>query len=87
MSARYQPDRGLETWKILPRYYRTFIRSAFIGFWMGFKPGGATPASFMSYAFARRFSRNPERFGQGEIEGVVARRPRPTRRAARRCCR
>src|SRR5690349_23793767 len=62
----------LETWKILPRYWRTFVRGAFIGFWMGFKPGGATPASFMSYAFARRFSRHPERFGKGEIEGVVA---------------
>jgi putative tricarboxylic transport membrane protein len=62
----------LDTWKILPRYYRTFVRSCFIGFWMGFKPGGATPASFMSYAFARRFSRSPERFGKGELEGVVA---------------
>ncbi len=62
----------LDTWKILPRYYRTFVRSSIIGFWMGFKPGGATPASFMSYAFAKRFSKNPERFGKGEIEGVVA---------------
>jgi len=52
----------LDTWKILPRYARTFARSAFIGFWMGFKPGGATPASFMSYAFAKRFSKHPERF-------------------------
>ena len=62
----------LDTWKILPRYYRTFVRGSIIGFWMGFKPGGATPASFMSYAFAKRFSKNPERFGKGEIEGVVA---------------
>src|SRR6266508_1180743 len=62
----------LDTWKILPRYWRTFLRSCFIGFWMGFKPGGATPASFMSYSFAKRFSRHPERFGQGHIEGVVA---------------
>src|SRR5436190_19431405 len=51
----------LETWKILPRYWRTFGRSCFIGFWMGFKPGGATPASFMSYSFAKRFSKNPGR--------------------------
>jgi putative tricarboxylic transport membrane protein len=62
----------LDTWKELPRYYRTFVRGAVIGFWMGFKPGGATPASFMSYAFAKRFSRNPERFGKGAIEGIVA---------------
>ncbi len=62
----------LDTWKILPRYWRTFVRGCFIGFWMGFKPGGATPASFMSYSFAKRFSKNPEAFGKGELEGVVA---------------
>jgi putative tricarboxylic transport membrane protein len=62
----------LDTWKVLPRFYRTFVRGSIIGFWMGFKPGGATPASFMSYAFAKRFSKNPERFGKGEIEGIVA---------------
>jgi putative tricarboxylic transport membrane protein len=71
-SARINPKVVWQTWKTLPRYYRTFVRSAFIGFWMGFKPGGATPASFMSYAFAKRFSKHPERFGKGEIEGVVA---------------
>ena len=38
---------------------------------MGFKPGGATPASFMSYAFAKR-SRGTRAFGKGELEGVVA---------------
>src|SRR5216684_5442003 len=62
----------LDTWKMLGQYWRTFLRSCFIGFWMGFKPGGATPASFMSYAFARRASKHPERFGKGELEGVVA---------------
>ncbi|MBM4261240.1 MAG: tripartite tricarboxylate transporter permease [Deltaproteobacteria bacterium] len=61
-----------DTWKELPGYWRTFLRSSFIGFWMGFKPGGATPASFMSYAFAKRFSKNSANFGKGEIEGVVA---------------
>src|SRR6188474_3189165 len=70
--ARINPRGVWETWKILPRYWRTFLRGAFIGFWMGFKPGGATPASFMSYAFAKRFSKHPERFGKGELEGVVA---------------
>ena len=72
VSARINPRVVWQTWKTLPRYYRTFVRGAFIGFWMGFKPGGATPASFMSYAFAKRFSRHPERFGKGEIEGVIA---------------
>ncbi len=71
-AVKINPRVVWQTWKILPRYSRTFIRSSFIGFWMGFKPGGATPASFMSYAFAKRFSKHPERFGKGEIEGVVA---------------
>jgi putative tricarboxylic transport membrane protein len=71
-AARMNPKVVFQTWRLLPRYYRTFVRGSFIGFWMGFKPGGATPASFMSYAFAKRFSRHPERFGKGELEGVVA---------------
>jgi putative tricarboxylic transport membrane protein len=66
------PRVVFDTWRQLPRYSRTFLRGAVIGFWMGFKPGGATPASFMSYAFAKRFSRHPERFGKGELEGIVA---------------
>jgi len=60
------------TLKGLPQYWRTFIRGALIGSWMGIKPGGATPASFMSYGFAKRLSRNPETFGKGAIEGVIA---------------
>src|SRR6267142_15207 len=71
-SAKIKPRVVWETWRTLPRYWRTFLRSCFIGFWMGFKPGGATPASFMSYSFAKRFSKHPETFGQGDIEGVVA---------------
>jgi len=39
---------------------------------MGIKPGGATPASFMSYGFAKQFSKHPEAFGTGTVEGVVA---------------
>ncbi len=72
VAAKMNPRVVWETWKILPRYWRTFVRGSIIGFWMGFKPGGATPASFMSYAFAKRFSKHPERFGKGELEGVVA---------------
>src|SRR5512132_650976 len=36
--ARINPRVVWETWKTLPRYWRTFVRSSFIGFWMGFKP-------------------------------------------------
>ena len=62
-----------ETWKLFPRYTATIIRSTILGFWVGVLPGtGATPASFMSYGLAKQFSKHPERFGQGEVEGVIA---------------
>ena len=62
----------LQTWAELPKYWITSLRSTIVGCWLGITPGGATPASFMSYGLAKRFSRHPDRFGQGEIEGVVA---------------
>src|SRR5215212_5484760 len=62
----------LDTWKELPRYWLTSIRSSAVGCFMGIVPGGATPASFMSYGVARRFSRDGGNFGRGMIEGVVA---------------
>jgi putative tricarboxylic transport membrane protein len=71
-SAKINMRVVLETWKRLPRFWVTYIRSAAVGCWLGITPGGATPASFMSYGLARRFSKTPEKFGKGEIEGVVA---------------
>jgi putative tricarboxylic transport membrane protein len=62
----------LQTWKELPQYWVTAIRGSIVGCWMGITPGGATPASFMSYGLAKRFSRNGPRFGTGEVEGVFA---------------
>jgi putative tricarboxylic transport membrane protein len=61
-----------QTWKELPRYWITSLRSCLIGCWMGISPAGATPASFMSYGIAKRVSRKGENFGRGEVEGVVA---------------
>jgi putative tricarboxylic transport membrane protein len=62
----------LQTWRTLPRYWMTFIRSTAIGCWMGITPGGATPASFMSYGVAKKMSPDGDKFGTGVIEGVVA---------------
>ena len=62
----------LLTWKKLTQYWVTSIRSCIVGCWMGITPGGATPASFMSYGLAKRFSKRGNNFGKGELEGVVA---------------
>jgi len=71
-SARISPRVVWQTWMQLLRHWKTFLRSMAIGCWMGITPGGATPASFMSYGVARRMAKNPEGFGKGELAGVVA---------------
>jgi putative tricarboxylic transport membrane protein len=71
-SAKINPKVVLETWKKLPHYWLTSLRSCLIGCWMGITPGGATPASFMSYGVAKRMSKDGDKFGKGQIEGVVA---------------
>jgi putative tricarboxylic transport membrane protein len=62
----------LQTWKLLPRYWLVSVRSVLVGCWMGITPAGATPASFMSYGLAKRFSKQGDEFGKGRIEGVIA---------------
>jgi putative tricarboxylic transport membrane protein len=49
------------------------LRCAGIGTGIGAIPGTGGPiAAFLAYDHARRFSRHPERFGNGELSGVVA---------------
>ena len=62
----------MKTWKEMPRHWALALRSSAIGCWMGITPAGATPASFMSYGVARRTSKDPEGFGKGKVEGVIA---------------
>jgi putative tricarboxylic transport membrane protein len=71
-SARINPKVVWQTWKELGKHWKVFLRSTAIGCWMGITPGGATPASFMGYGMARRFSKDPQSFGKGALEGVVA---------------
>ncbi|WP_321448608.1 tripartite tricarboxylate transporter permease [uncultured Cohaesibacter sp.] len=63
-------------WRTFPqmlRFWKTWIRSALIGIWIGILPGaGGSMAAFMSYNEARRSSKTPETWGNGEPEGVAA---------------
>jgi putative tricarboxylic transport membrane protein len=71
-QARINAKVVLETWRELPRYWLTSLRSAAVGCFMGIVPGGATPASFMAYGVAKRMSSDGKKFGTGQVEGVVA---------------
>lgn len=62
-----------EGFKAAFRYKKAMLVSAAIGFIIGVIPGtGATIASFTSYGMARSMSGEPDKFGTGHYEGLVA---------------
>src|SRR5215216_4705853 len=59
-------------WPVWRRYWRNFIRGSVLGTLIGALPGaGADIAAWISYAVSKRFSKEPEKFGTGHIEGIV----------------
>jgi len=51
---------------------RPIVRGGLLGFILGILPGiGAIIPTFISYSLERRFSKHPEKFGKGAIEGVA----------------
>lgn len=61
---------NLQDWKDC---FGALWRGSIIGFFIGVLPGaGATIASFLAYAVEKKFSKHPDDFGSGLIEGVAA---------------
>ena len=51
----------------------SILRGTGLGFFLGLIPGtNSAVASFMSYSIERKFSKHPDKFGTGIIEGVAA---------------
>lgn len=60
-------------WKDLRDSAPAIGRGTIVGFIFGIIPGVSHVVStFVAYALEKRFSRNPEKFGKGAIEGVAA---------------
>ncbi len=73
VKARVSWREVFEALREMRQYWKTFLRSTITGFWIGVLPGtGATPASFVGYGLAKRFSKHPEKFGTGILEGGIA---------------
>lgn len=54
-------------------HIKTLLKSSVIGSFIGAVPGtGASIAAFMSYNEAKRCSKNPDEFGTGCVDGIVA---------------
>ena len=86
-NTRLNPKVVFQTWAQLPKFWITSLRGALVGCWMGITPGGATPASFMSYGLAKRFSRMATSSAPARSRAWWRRRRRRTPPAPARSCR
>lgn len=57
----------------IKKSFKTMVMGSLIGYFVGLLPAaGATPGSIMAYGMAKTLSKNPESYGKGNIDGVVA---------------
>ena len=62
--------RGM--WTLLVKYKWPLVRGSALGTVIGIQPGsGADMAAWLSYAMSKKFSKEPEKFGTGHVEGIV----------------
>ena len=59
-------------WTLVKKYPVQLFRGSALGTLVGALPGaGADIAAWMSYAMSKKFSKEPEKFGTGHVEGIV----------------
>ncbi len=59
-------------WRLTVKYPMQILRGSALGTLVGALPGaGADIAAWMSYAISKKFSKEPEKFGTGHVEGIV----------------
>jgi putative tricarboxylic transport membrane protein len=59
-------------WGLTKKYPMQILRGSALGTLVGALPGaGADIAAWMSYAISKKFSKEPEKFGTGHVEGIV----------------
>jgi hypothetical protein len=59
-------------WGLIKKYPVQLLRGSALGTLVGALPGaGADIAAWMSYGMSKRFSKEPEKFGTGHVEGIV----------------
>jgi len=59
-------------WRLTRKYPWQTLRGSALGTAIGALPGaGADIAAWMSYAMSKRFSKEPEKYGTGHVEGII----------------
>lgn len=74
--AQYVREKVSRIWLSMKDFIESIgaiIRGSLLGFFIGILPGAAhVTASFLSYTLEKKFSKDPAKFGHGEIKGVAA---------------
>ena len=80
-SASVRPEMAVDRpfgnvftgmWGLIKKYKLGLLRGSALGTAVGALPGaGADIAAWMSYAVSKRFSKEPQKFGTGHVEGIV----------------
>ena len=66
-------DNRFPRWKEIKDFFGTMVLGSGIGTVIGAMPGvGATTAAFVSYSESKRWSKNKDSFGKGNLRGVAA---------------
>jgi putative tricarboxylic transport membrane protein len=69
----HKTGTAFPTWRELREVWRATMVGSVAGMVIGLIPGAGGPiSSFVAYAEARRWSKHPELFGRGSMEGVAA---------------
>lgn len=72
-QATVSVRRIIDSLKEIKKSIKTILMGSFLGYFVGLLPAaGATPASIMAYGFAKTLSKDPDSYGKGNVDGVVA---------------
>lgn len=74
-AAKKSADGGSVAMRLrdLITYGWSFVRASLTGTWIGILPGvGGTTASIAAYSLEKAVSKEPDRFGKGAEEGIIA---------------
>ncbi len=72
-EATVSVSRTLDALKEVGKSWKSLIMGSFLGYFVGILPAaGATPGSLMAYGVAKTMAREPETYGKGNIDGVIA---------------
>lgn len=72
-EATLTVKRIIRNLKELISSWKTVVMGSLLGFFVGILPAaGATPGSLMAYGIAKQISKDPDSYGKGNVDGVVA---------------